>query len=170
MIINKLNTINFPYTLQMYLYFFKFSMIIHGLCVHLTIKNLKLVNKPKLQLDNLIVVGDRVLIQPKSIPDKTGTGLFLPAGYKEKEEIQSGYVVKCGPGYLIPMPIDNDSEPWKQADSEQSRYLPLQAKVGDVAIFLQKSAIEIMYLKEKFFIVPQQAILLLERDEDNSDY
>ncbi|NOU47147.1 MAG: co-chaperone GroES [Bacteroidales bacterium] len=127
-------------------------------------------SKSKLQLESLIVVGDRVLIKPKSNPDKTGSGLFLPSGYKEKEEIQSGYVVKCGPGYPIPLPQDNDTEPWKQADNEQSRYMPLQAKVGDMAIFMQKSAIEIMYHNEKYFIVPHQAILLLEREEETPGY
>lgn len=127
-------------------------------------------SKSKLQLESLIVVGDRVLIKPKSNPDKTGSGLFLPSGYKEKEEIQSGYVVKCGPGYPIPLPQDNDTEPWKQDDNEQSRYMPLQAKIGDMAIFMQKSAIEIMYRNEKYFIVPHQAILLLEREEETPGY
>lgn len=129
-----------------------------------------MINKTKNQFDSLIVVGDRVLIKPKTGPDKTGSGLFLPPGYKEKEEIQSGFVMKCGPGYPIPMPLENDVEPWKKPADELSRYMPLQARVGDLAIFLQKSTIEIMYHKEKYYVVPQHAILLLERGEDNSDY
>jgi chaperonin GroES len=128
------------------------------------------VAKTKLGLERLIVVGDRVLVKPLTSPEKTGAGLFLPPGYKEKEEIQSGYVVKCGPGYPIPIPFENESESWKQTDNEQSRYMPLQTMVGDKAIFLQKSAIEIIYHKEKYFIVPQQAILLLEREEEVLDY
>jgi chaperonin GroES len=128
-----------------------------------------MVHKTKQKLDGLIVVGDRVLIRPKTNPEKTGSGLFLPPGYKEKEEIQSGYVVKCGPGFPIPVPLDEDAEPWKQS-GEQSRYLPLQAKVGDLAIFLQKSAIEILYHQEKYYIVPQHAILLLERDDEISQF
>ena len=129
-----------------------------------------MVNKAKHQTDGLIVVGDRVLIKPRTNPDKTGAGLFLPPGYKEKEEVQSGYVVKCGPGYPIPIAMDMDDEPWKQSEIEQSRYMPLQTKVGDLAIFLQKSAIEIIYHKEKYYLVPHQAILLLEREEDNPDF
>jgi chaperonin GroES len=121
-----------------------------------------------LSLERLIVVGDRVLIKPKTNPDKTRSGLFLPPGYREKEEIQSGYVVKCGPGYPIPMPTDDSYEPWKNHD-EQTNYVPLQAKVGDLAIFLQKGAIEIVYNQEKYFIVSQHAILLLERDDMLTD-
>jgi co-chaperonin GroES (HSP10) len=117
------------------------------------------------QLDKLIVVGDRVLIKPKSSPDKTRTGLFLPPGYASKEDIQTGYVVKCGPGYPIPLPQDIDAEPWKQQNGELTRYLPLQAQMGDKAIFLQKGAIEVHFNGEKYFIVPHHAILLLERED-----
>ena len=117
------------------------------------------------QLDKLIVVGDRVLIKPKSEDSKTRSGLFLPPGYKEKEEIQSGYVVKAGPGYPIPLPTDEFDEPWKKKE-DQVNYIPLQAKRGDLAIFLKKGAVEIRYHDEKYYIVPQHSILLLERDED----
>ncbi len=116
-------------------------------------------------LNRLIVVGDRVLIKPKTLSNKTKSGLFLPPGYKEKEDIQSGYVIRVGPGYPIPMPGDEDDEPWKRSE-DQIKYIPLQAREGDLAIFLQKGAIEIVYDNEKYFIVPQQSILLLERDDD----
>ena len=113
--------------------------------------------------DKLIVVGDRVLVKPKTNADKTSAGLLLPPGYNEKASVQSGYIVKCGPG--IPIPFSNDDdEPWKKSD-DSTRYLPMQAQVGDLAIFLQKDAVEIAYHGEKYFIVPQQAILLLERED-----
>ncbi len=115
-------------------------------------------------LKKLIVVGDRVLIRPKKISERTNSGLYLPPGVHEKEKIQSGYIMKTGPGYPIPAPTEDD-EPWKEAE-EKIKYIPLQARVGDLALFLQKSAFEVMYGGEKYFIVPQSAILLLERDED----
>lgn len=115
-------------------------------------------------LSKLIVVGDRVLIKPKKLSEKTKGGLLLPPGYKEKEEIQTGYVIKTGPGYPIPLPTDSEDS-WKKPD-DKVQYVPLQAQRGDLAIFLQKNAIEIVYNEEKYFIVPQHAILLLERDED----
>jgi co-chaperonin GroES (HSP10) len=116
------------------------------------------------KLKKLIVVGDRVLIRPAKQSDKTSSGLYLPPGVQEKEKIQSGYVIKVGPGYPLPMPVDED-DMWKGKD-EQVKYLPLQAQEGDLAIFLQKGAIEVIYEDEKYFIVPQASILMLERDED----
>jgi co-chaperonin GroES (HSP10) len=119
---------------------------------------------PDNKLKKLIVVGDRVLIQPIKQTEKTESGLYLPPGVQEKEKIQSGYVIKVGPGYPLPMPADED-EMWKGKD-EQIKYLPLQAQEGDLAIFLQRGAVEVIYEKEKYFIVPQASILMLEREED----
>ena len=115
-------------------------------------------------LSKLIVVGDRVLIKPRKMSNKSKSGLLLPPGYQEKEEIQAGYVMKCGPGYPIPSNSDDEPEPWKNGN-EKLRYIPLQVKEGDLAIFLQKSAFEIIFDDEKYFVVPQNSILLLERDE-----
>ncbi len=119
-------------------------------------------------ISKLIVVGDRVLVKPKSLNNKSRGGLYLPPGYKEKEEVQSGYVVKAGPGYPIPLPGDDIDEPWKKSD-EKIKYIPLQARVGDLAIYIQKGAVDIMFQGENFCIVPQHSILLLERDEDLFD-
>lgn len=116
------------------------------------------------KLRNLIVVGDKILIKPVKYDSKSKGGLLLPPGYKEKEDVQSGYVIRVGPGYPIPIPADDADEPWKNAD-ERIRYIPLQAKEGDLAIFLQKGAVEVIYDSEKYFIVPQYSILLLERDD-----
>lgn len=61
------------------------------------------------------------------------------------------------------MPVEE--EPWKHQD-EQVKYIPLQAREGDIAIFLLSGATEVLYEGEKYFIVPQSAILMLEREED----
>ena len=119
------------------------------------------------KLKKLIVVGDRILIKPKKDTDKTQGGLYLPPGVKEKEQVWSGYVIKVGPGYPIPVPTEED-EPWKDRE-EEVKYIPLQAKEGDLAMFLQKGAHEVMYEGESFYIVPQSSILMLERSEDLFD-
>ncbi len=111
----------------------------------------------------LIVIGDRVLVRPSKPDEQTASGLYLPPGVQEKEKVQQGYIIKTGPGYAIPLPVDE--EPWK-TDEEQVKYVPLQAKEGDLAIFLVSGATEVMYEQEKYFIVPQSAILLLEREEE----
>lgn len=116
----------------------------------------------KSNIDNLIVIGDRVLIEPSMATKKTKGGLLLPAGYQEKEEVQTGYILKCGPGY--PLPSSDEGEAWN-TDGKEPRYLPLQVKPGDMAIFLLKNAVELKYDGKKYFIVPQNAILMVERDE-----
>jgi co-chaperonin GroES (HSP10) len=113
-------------------------------------------------IHKLVVVGDRVLIRPEEGNQKTDSGLYLPPGVQEKEKIQSGYVMKTGPGYPIASP--SEDEPWKEK-KEPVKYIPLQAKEGDLAIFLKKDAFEIEFQKEKLLIVPQSSILLLMRDD-----
>jgi len=112
--------------------------------------------------DKLIVVGDKVLIKKLNSTDRTKAGLLLPPGIKEKEEIHTGYIIKVGPGYPIPQQ-NEDNEDWKQ-NNESIKYLPLQAKPGDLAVFLQKQTYEIEFEKQKYYIVPNYAILLLYRD------
>jgi len=118
---------------------------------------------PENKLKKLIVIGDRVLIKPLQPNERTASGLFLPPGVHEKEKVQQGYVIKTGPGFVIPVPVENES--WK-GEEEQIKYVPLQAKEGDLAIFLVSGATEVIYEGDKYFIVPQSAILMLERDEE----
>ncbi len=118
-------------------------------------------------LEKFIVVGDRVLIKPKSPQEKTKTGLYLPPGVQEKEKIHQGYVLKVGPGYPIPA-ISEVDEPWKDR-REEVKYVPLQPKTGDLAIYLQNSAYEIEFKNERYVIVPHSAILMLIRDESLFD-
>jgi chaperonin GroES len=114
--------------------------------------------------DKFIVVGDRVLIKPKSPMEKTKAGLFLPPGVEEKRKVQSGYIVKVGPGYPIPTVMDSQDS-WK-GKKEEIKYFPLQADIGDLAVYLQDSAFEIVFNQEKYHIVPHSAVLLLIRDEE----
>jgi len=118
---------------------------------------------PDNKLKKLIVIGDRVLIKPTKPDERTESGLYLPPGVQEREKVQQGYVIKIGPGYAIPMPPEDES--WKQ-EEDRIQYVPLQTKEGDLAIFLVSGATEIIYQNEKYFIVPQSAILMLEREED----
>lgn len=113
--------------------------------------------------EKFIMVGDRVLVKPKNPQNKTRTGLYLPPTVQENEKLQSGYIVKVGPGYPIPAMTDEE-EPWKE-QNEEVRYVPLQAQVGDLAVFLNKSGYEIEFNKEKYVILPHSAILMMIRDE-----
>lgn len=111
----------------------------------------------------LIVIGDRILIRLSKPNERTESGLYLPPGVQDKEKVQQGYVIKTGPGYVIPMPVEDEA--WKGKE-EQVKYIPLQAREGDLAVFLLSGATEVLYEGEKYYIVPQSAILMLEREED----
>ena len=113
-------------------------------------------------LEKFIVVGDRVLIRPEEDSSKTASGLYLPPGVSEKEKNQSVYILKLGPGF--PTASNMDEEPWNES-KEKVKYIALQAKEGDLAIFLRKEAFEIEFEKEKLLIVPQSAVLLLIRND-----
>ncbi len=114
--------------------------------------------------DKFIVIGNRVLIKPRQDSGKTESGLYLPPGVKESEPIQSGYVIKVGPGYAIGA---EEEEDWKQSDS--TKYIPLQTKPGDLAIYLQKQSYEIEFNNDKYVIVPQSSILMVIRDDELFD-
>ena len=111
----------------------------------------------------LILVGDRVLIESDEGHDRTDSGLYLPQGVKEKEKVHSGMVVKTGPGYPIPDPSALEIEPW-QTPKFENKYFPLQAKEGDYCIFLRNSGIEIDFEGKKYVVIPHSAILVIIRE------
>jgi len=111
----------------------------------------------------IILIGDRVLIEPDEDQNKTPSGLYLPPGVKEKEKAQGGYIVKTGPGFPIPRVLEDEEEPWEERN-EEPHYMPLQAQEGDYAIFLRKAAIEIELENKKYLIVSHANILLLLRE------
>ena len=122
-----------------------------------------LINIEEQDINKFIVVGDRVLIKPKTPQDRTKSGLYLPPGVQAKEKLHSGYILKAGPGYPIPA-INEIDEPWKER-SDDAKYVPLQAKEGDLVVYLQKNGYEIEFNTEKYIIIPHSAILLIIRDE-----
>lgn len=111
----------------------------------------------------LIIVGDRVLIEPDEKIDKTNSGLFLPPTVKEKDKIMAGRIIKVGPGYPVNDPSAILEEPWKRNNNEPIRYIPLQAQEGDYAFFLKDAALEIEFEDKKYLIVPHSALVALIR-------
>ena len=115
-------------------------------------------------LAKLFMVGDKVLIKPKNPQSQTKTGLYLPPSVQQGEKIQSGYIIKAGPGYPLPSQTE-EHEIWEKKKGEGVHYLPLQAHEGDLAVYLQSSAYEILFHNETYLIVPHSAILMFVRDE-----
>ena len=116
----------------------------------------------------ILIVGDRVLIRPDKGEKKSKAGLYLPPSVIEKQEILSGVVVEVGPGIPMGNPEDQLDEPWSASDSSLVKYIPTQAELGDVALFLNKASIEVKIENEDYLIVPQSAILILIRNDLNS--
>lgn len=115
-------------------------------------------------IQRLLVVGDRVLVTPEDPAAMTKSGLYLPPGVQEREKIQSGYVVKTGPGYALPNPEYSDEEPWARKGAPV-RYIPLQVEEGDYVLFMKNQGIEVEFEQQKYLIVPHAAILLIVRNE-----
>jgi len=113
----------------------------------------------------LIVVGDRVLVTPDEGEERTKVGLYLPQTVTDKQSVQGGRIVATGPGTPLPNPNDLEDEPWKTSQGE-IKYVPMQARVGDYAIFLRKASVEIKLEGKSYLVVPQAAILVLFRDEE----
>lgn len=111
----------------------------------------------------LLVVGDRVLIKMEKAQDRTTHGLYLPEGVEASEKVNSGYVVKAGPGYLMPSPDTLSQESWDEHQAEP-KFIPLQVDEGDYVLYLRKAAIEINFEGEKYLIVPYSAILIIVRE------
>lgn len=118
---------------------------------------------------NLIIVGDRVLILPDEKKEQTHHGLYLPQGVEEKEKIQAGTVIRTGPGYPVPDAGGAGDEPWMHDRQTEPKYVPTQAREGDYAIFLRKAAVEIEFDGKTYLIVPQAAILVLVRNEEEAE-
>ena len=114
-------------------------------------------------IDKFLMIGDKVLIRPKNPNSQTKSGLYLPPTVQQSEKIQCGYIIKAGPGYPLPSQA-GETEVWEKKN-EEVQYLPLQAREGDLAVYLQNAAYEINFNEETFLIVPHSAILMLVRDE-----
>ena len=112
----------------------------------------------------VLVVGDRLLIQPDKGDKTSPAGLYLPPSVVEKQEVKGGIVVEVGPGIPLGSPNDTIDEPWKDSKSDV-KYIPTQAEIGDYALYLGKASIEIEIEKKEYLIVPQSAILILIRDD-----
>ncbi len=111
----------------------------------------------------LIVVGDRVLIRVEDGEERTKVGLYLPATAVEGQQVQGGTIVATGPGQPLPTVEDHLDEPWRITSGAQTKHVPMQARVGDYALFFRKAAVEITFEGERYLVVPQAAILTLSR-------
>lgn len=113
---------------------------------------------------DLIVVGDRVLVTLDDGEECTSGGILVPATAVNQRAVQTGRVVAVGPGIPVAQPTDVADEPWKEkSEAAPVNFVPLQARVGDQAVFLKNAAVEITVDDKSYLIVPNAAILVLRR-------
>ena len=115
-------------------------------------------------VEQVLVVGDRVLIRPDTGESKSPAGLYLPPSVIEKQEVRGGMVVEVGPGIPLGSPENSFDEPWKEK-STGIQYIPTQVEIGDYALFLAKASIELKIEDKEYLIVSQSAILIVIRDD-----
>jgi co-chaperonin GroES (HSP10) len=113
----------------------------------------------------LIVVGDRVLIAIEAGEERTKVGLYLPPTAVDTQAVQGGRIVATGPGLPMPDPAESSEEPWRTA-ARETRFVPMQAREGDYALFFRRAAVEISFDNDRYLVVPQTAILALVRGGD----
>lgn len=111
----------------------------------------------------LIVVGDRVLVKLEEGEERSKVGLYLPSTAVDNQAVQGGRIVATGPGLPMPDLADYSDEPWR-VGAREARYLPMQAREGDYALFFRKAAVEITFEGDRYLVVPQAAILALVRE------
>jgi chaperonin GroES len=114
----------------------------------------------------LVVVGDRVLVKVEEGEERSKVGLYLPPTAIDNQAVQGGEIVATGPGLPLPELGDHPDEPWRMgAGGREMRFVPMQARVGDYALFFRKAAIEMTFEGERYLVVPQAALLALVRGD-----
>jgi chaperonin GroES len=119
-------------------------------------------------MKELIVVGDRVLVVPEEGEERTQVGLYLPQTAVDARQVQGGRVVALGPGIPVASPDPTDDEPWKR-EHREPRYMPMQAKVGDYALFFRRAGVDITFEGKRYFVVPHDAILVVVRERKSAE-
>jgi len=118
----------------------------------------------------LFVVGDRVLVKLEDGEQRTKVGPYIPPTAIDNQAVQGGEIVSTGPGLALPDLAEPGDEPWQTGGTNrEARYVPMQARVGDYALFFRKAAVEITFENEQYLVVPQAAILALVRDTARED-
>lgn len=114
-----------------------------------------------------MLVGDRVLCTLEGGESITDAGLILPASVADQQSVQAGRIVATGPGMAMPPQGFSFDEDWDRRSAEP-RWVAMQARVGDLAVFFRKAAVEVSVDGRKLAIVPHGAILMLLRGGDGA--
>src|SRR5690606_33169203 len=105
-----------------------------------------------------------VLIKVEEGEERSKVGLYLPATAMDSQAVQGGRIVSTGPRTPLPEDTDHLDEPSRISSQNETQHIPMQAQVGDYALFFRKAAVEITFENERYLVVPQAALLALSRE------
>lgn len=86
-------------------------------------------------------LGDRVLVTPDAVEERTSAGLYLPPSSTDDQKPETGVVVKLGEGKV------------------KGKDVPFNVKVGDRVYFKKYSPDELEVDGEKYFLLDNADIL-----------
>lgn len=86
--------------------------------------------------------GDRVLVKPESVEEKTASGIIIPDTAR-KEKPETGVVVAVGEGKR----------------NEKGDVLPMRYKIGDKVMFSKYGYDEVTIEDEEYYVVSESNIL-----------
>lgn len=88
-------------------------------------------------------LGDRVLVKPIAVEERTKSGIVLPDTAKEKP--QQGKVLAVGQGRLL----------------DNGQLVPLQVKEGDRVLYSKYSGTEVKIENEEYLVLSERDILAI---------
>jgi len=88
-------------------------------------------------------LGDRVLVKPIAVEERTKSGIVLPDTAKEKP--QQGKVLVVGQGRLL----------------DNGQLVPLQIKEGDKVLYSKYAGTEVKIENEEYLILSERDILAI---------
>lgn len=88
-------------------------------------------------------LGDRVLVKPIAVEERTKSGIVLPDTAKEKP--QQGKVLAVGQGRLL----------------DNGQLVPLQVKEGDRVLYSKYSGTEVKIENEEYLVLNERDILAI---------
>lgn len=92
---------------------------------------------------NIKPLGDKVVVKPAKVEEKTESGIILPGSAQEKPH--QGTVVAVGPG----------------ARDDKGNHVPLDVKEGDRVIYGKFGGVDLKYDNEEYVVLSEKDILVV---------
>lgn len=92
---------------------------------------------------NIKPLGDKVVIKPAKVEEKTESGIILPGSAQEKPH--QGEVVAVGSGVL----------------NEKGERVALEVQVGDRVVYGKFGAVDLKYQDEEYIVLSEKDILVV---------